>query len=184
MADVSDKGLPASLVMVALWSRIRSESHLQEDLSSLLEAANNAMSKLLEKEYYFATLIMCRYWPQTGKLRIANAGHLPPLWVKADGIGKIPKLEGAPLGVMPNLTFPTEEITLGRGESIIFVSDGVTEAENHRLEQFGTERLTDHVKDSTGPPWGKNLVHKVKSWRGDIEANDDLTVLEIWRKDD
>jgi serine phosphatase RsbU (regulator of sigma subunit) len=184
VADVAGKGLPASLVMVALWSRIRSESLMHDDLRSLLEVLNSAMYQLLEKEGFFVTLIMCRYWPDKGDMILANAGHLPALKVFKKSIEEIAKFNEAPLGVLPELKHSVKHIHLLPNESLLLMTDGITEATNYRNELFGQKGLKNYFRSASGPPWGKSLVSKVKTWRGKAAPSDDMTVFEIWRKED
>jgi serine phosphatase RsbU (regulator of sigma subunit) len=86
------------------------------------------------------------------------------------------------LGVTPDAEYERKEIILSPGESILFITDGVTEAENQRGELFGSDRLLSHITSASGPPYGKGLLDAVNLWRGTAEANDDLTMLEIWRE--
>ena len=82
VADVSDKGLPAALIMVALWSRIRAEVHVHGEVEKLLEAVNNAMVDLMAEEGFFATVILGRYWPASAEPDHNPHGswiHPPPL---------------------------------------------------------------------------------------------------------
>ena len=106
---------------------------------------------------------------------------MPPLWITGDGFGPVPELSGLSLGVALDAQYEKKEIFLSPGESILFVTDGVTEAENKRSEFFGRRRLLDHLNSADGPPYGKGLLDAVNVWRGTAEANDDLTMLEIWR---
>ncbi|NIR13826.1 MAG: SpoIIE family protein phosphatase, partial [Desulfobacterales bacterium] len=64
-------------------------------------------------------------------------GHLPPLLIAGDQLREISELRGISLGVAPDATYEKKEIFLSPGESILFVTDGVTEAENERAELFG-----------------------------------------------
>lgn len=181
VADVSDKGLPAALVMVALWSRIRSEALLHSEVDKLLEAVDNAMYDLLAKEGFFATIILGRYWPETGRMQLVRGGHLPPLWIVGDGLAPVPELKGLALGISPGAEYEKKEIVLSPGESILFITDGITEARTEQDELFGEGRMMDHLKTASGPPWGSGLMAEVNAWRGNAEVNDDLTMLEIWR---
>ncbi len=181
VADVSDKGLPAALVMVALWSRIRSEAMLHSEVDKLLETVGNAMYDLLAKEGFFATIVLGRYWPETGRIQLVRGGHLPPLWIVEDGLAPVPELQGLALGIAPGAEYEKKEIVLSPGESILFITDGITEARTERDELFGHGRMTDHLKTASGPPWGNGLMAEVNAWRGNAEASDDLTMLEIWR---
>lgn len=181
VADVADKGLPAALIMVALWSSIRGEALLHGEVDKLLEAVNNAMHDLMAEEGFFSTIIIGRYWPATGRIQLARGGHLPPLWIRKDGLGKVPELKGPSLGIVPGAKFENKEITLSPGESILFLTDGVTEAENEEVVLFGNHRLLDYIQKANGPPWGKGLLDSVNAWQGTAKASDDLTILEIWR---
>ena len=107
--------------------------------------------------------------------------HLQPLWITAGGIGNCPRLNGISLGITPDVRYEKKEILLSPGESILFFSDGVIEAENEDNELFGNKRLVDFIKGAKGAPWGKRLLDFISDWRGDASASDDLTLLEIWR---
>ena len=181
VADVADKGLPAALIMAALSTRIRSEAFSHHEVDELLETVNNAMCVLTVDEGFFATIVLARYWPANGKMELTLGGHLPPLWVVAGGLRDTPELKGISLGVAMDAKYEKKEIILSPGESILFVTDGVTEAENERGELFGRDRLLEYINSATGPPYGKSLLNAVNDWRGNTEANDDLTMLEIWR---
>jgi serine phosphatase RsbU (regulator of sigma subunit) len=181
VADVCGKGLPAALIMVALWARIRSEALVHEEVDRVLDGVNDAMYSLMAKEGFFATIILGKYWPETGKIQLVRGGHIPPLLVGEDGFGNVPELKGIPLGIVPKPEFETKEITLEPGQSIIFITDGVTEARNERDELFGGYGLSEHIKTASGPPWGRILFEEVNAWRGSAGVSDDLTILEIWR---
>jgi phosphoserine phosphatase RsbU/P len=181
VGDVSDKGLPAALVMASLSTKIRSEALLHRDVDRLLESVNNSMVDLMAAEGFFATLALGRYWPGTGRLEMSLAGHPPPLWIVGDRLGPVPALRGVSLGIAPAARYEKKEIRLSPGESVVFVTDGVTEAENERRELFGQQRLLEYVRDGMGPPWGSGLLDMVNAWRGGAEASDDITLLEIWR---
>ncbi|UCG13052.1 MAG: SpoIIE family protein phosphatase [Deltaproteobacteria bacterium] len=181
VADVSDKGLPAALIMAALSIMIRGEALSQDELDKLLESVNDAMYELMSDEGFFATVVIGKYWSDTGKMELSLGGHLPPLWVGENGFKHAPDLQGIALGVVPRAKYKKSEIVLSPGDSILFVTDGVTEAENERNEFFGHRRLVDSLLKASGPPRGIGLLDEVKAWRGVAEASDDLTMLEIWR---
>ncbi len=181
VADVSDKGVPAALIMAALSTNIRSEALLQSEVDKLLETVNNKLHSLTSEEGFFATIVLGRYWPASGKMQLALGGHLQPLWIVQSGIGNLPQLKGMSMGVTPDVHYEKKEILLSPGEAVLFFSDGVIEAENEDKELFGNERLIDYIKNAKGPPWGKGLLDLISQWRGNAKANDDLTLLEIWR---
>jgi sigma-B regulation protein RsbU (phosphoserine phosphatase) len=184
VADVSDKGVPAALVMAALSTRIRSEAQNHYEIDTLLETVNNRLHSLTSEEGFFATIVLARYWPHNGKMQLALAGHLQPLWIAESGIGNCPQINGISLGITPDVRYEKKEILLSPGESILFFSDGVIEAENEDKELFGNERLVAFIKDAKAPPRGKGLLDFIFNWRGNSSASDDLTILEIWRNPD
>jgi serine phosphatase RsbU (regulator of sigma subunit) len=177
VADVSGKGVPAALIMAALSTNIRSEALLQSEVDKLLGTVNNTLYSLTSEEGFFATIVLGRYWPASGKLQLALGGHLQPLWIGQSGIGNLPQLKGISIGVTPDVHYEKREILLPPGEAVLFFSDGVIEAENEDQTLFGNERLIDYFKNAQGPPWGE----LISQWRGNAKANDDLTLLEIWR---
>jgi serine phosphatase RsbU (regulator of sigma subunit) len=181
VADVSDKGVPAALVMAALSTRIRSEARSQYEIDTLLETVNNKLYSLTSEEGFFATIALARYWPDNGKMQLSLAGHLQPLWIAESGIGSLPQINGISLGVTPDIRYEKKEVLLAPGESMLLFSDGVIEAENEDNELFGNERLLDFIKETKGPPWGEGILDFIASWRGNSSASDDLTMLEIWR---
>jgi len=181
VADVSDKGVPAALIMAALSTKIRSEARLQGNVETLLETVNRTLYNLTSEEGFFATIALARYWPSSGKMHLALGGHLQPLWIVESGIGNLPQLKGVSLGIQPDSNFEKKEISLSPGEAVLFFSDGVIEAENENKELFSHHRLVDYIKTAKGPPWGKGLLDAIHQWRGNSDANDDLTILEIWR---
>jgi serine phosphatase RsbU (regulator of sigma subunit) len=181
VADVSDKGVPAALIMAALSTKIRSEARNKYEIDTLLETVNNSLYSLTSEEGFFATIVIARYWPNSGKTQLALAGHLQPLWIVESGIGNLPKINGISLGVIPDVRYEKKEFVLSAGESILFFTDGAIEAENEDNELFGNDRLLDSIKNTKGPPWGKALLGSVRHWQGQAPVSDDLTMLEIWR---
>lgn len=181
VADVSDKGVPAALIMAALSTLIRSEARFQSEVDKLLETINTSIYNLTSEEGFFATIVLARYWPRTGKMDLTLGGHLQPVWIVDRGIGNLPQINGLPLGIKPDLHYEKKEILLSPGESILFLTDGVIEAENVQNELFGNDRLVSYILDAEGPPWGKGLLELIRNWRGTSCVSDDLTVLEIWR---
>jgi sigma-B regulation protein RsbU (phosphoserine phosphatase) len=181
VADVSDKGVPAALIMAALSTKIRSEAHVESEADKLLETVNKSIYRLASEEGFFATIALAKYWPSSGNMHLALGGHLPPLWIAGGDMRSLPQIEGISLGVTLDFHYGIEEILLSPGESILFFTDGVVEAENENNELFGNDRLVSYLKNAKGPPWGKGLLEFIRDWRGNAPANDDLTILEIWR---
>ena len=181
VADVAGKGLPAALIMAALSAKIRSEAPLHSEVDKLLANVNNAMYELMSEEGFFATIVLSKYWPRAGIIQTARAGHPHPLRVIDHKFQVLPKTSGIPLGVEFGSEYEKTEFVLSPGESILFITDGVTEAENEENQLFGNDRITKYFQTAEGPPWAEGLLERIDSWRGDAVANDDLTIVEIWR---
>ena len=114
---------------------------------------------------------------------MARAGHPYPIWLTKHGFQKITKLDGLSIGIEFGVAYQKTEFVLSPGEAILFLTDGVTEAENETGKLFaGRQRLSHYFAKASGPPLAKGLLERIRSWRGKAEMNDDLTVVEIWRE--
>jgi serine phosphatase RsbU (regulator of sigma subunit) len=182
VADVSDKGVPAALIMAAVSTKIRTEAQLRIELDQLAEIINKSTYLLMSEESFFITIVFTRYWPDSGKMQILVGGHMPPLLISESGIHKMVPLTGISLGVTPDARYDKSEILLSPGESVLFYSDGLTEARNENLELLGPGRLADFLKNLKGPPWGQDLLELVRRWQKNTADGDDMTILEIWRE--
>jgi serine phosphatase RsbU (regulator of sigma subunit) len=181
VADVSDKGLPAALIMAALWYRIRSEAHQHENVGALLGKLNKLLYDLLSEEGYFVTIFIAQYWPKTGNLELVSGGHQPALKISKNMIQNIAGIRGPSLGIDRWSQYHKETVQLAPGESMLFTTDGVSETINPRGEFFGLQRIADCVNCVQRPPRGRRLWNSLKEWQANTEAHDDLTMLEIWR---
>ena len=182
VADVSGKGMPAALVMAALCSRLRGEVVFCSQVDSLLSRLNRAMCQLSEGNKFFVTMLLGRYWPDSGKVNLARAGHPLPLWFRGAKQIRFPKTGDLPLGTIEDVEYESFDLTLHPGDSLLAFSDGVGEAMNQEGELFEKGALAEFIHNGTGAPWGPALVKTVDRWQCNLEPNDDLTVLEIWRK--
>lgn len=183
VADVSDKGLPAALIMAALWYRIRSEAHQYGNVGSLMEKLNKVLYDLLSEEGYFVTIFIAQYWPKIGKFELVSGGHQPALKISKNTSRNIAGSRGPSLGINRLSRYNQETVQLAPGESMLFITDGVSEAINSRGEFFGLQRLIDCVNSVQKPPRGRRLWESLKGWQANTEAHDDLTMLEIWREE-
>lgn len=181
VADVSGKGLPAALVMTALWSKIRSESSRPEPVDRMLTGINDAMYDMFSEYGYFATIVLARYWPETGQVQFTCGGHIPPYRVANGVLQDVPLVRGISLGVMQGAVFSRQEFLLDAGQSLLFLTDGVSEATNPDRVMFGLAGLKRALAVNHEPPWGQALVNAVQHWCGGTDLDDDLTIAEIYR---
>ena len=135
----------------------------------------------------FVTLFYGVYDPSSGRLTYANGGHDSPLIVHTDGSSDlIPSTGGIALGVMPDLEYEENSVTLSPNDTLVLYTDGVTEAMNAQDEQFGMKRLTEVFKD--GPPMDPSEVVQavfdaVREFAGDTSQSDDITCLILHRNE-
>ena len=182
VADVSGKGIGASLVMAsvkAVLPLIAAGRTVEETLGELNEKLKRELGK---RE--FVALAYARYEPATGTVRFANAGLPDPYLVRADGVHSAISTPGPrlPLGVKSNLVYEAAEITLDRGERLLLYSDGLPEATLENDEPMGYEMLAALVARCHGAPgpWLDELLSNVRgATREAIE--DDMTALVIER---
>ncbi len=184
VADVSGKGVPAALIMAAVFTKIRAEASLHQNLNLILQAVNEAMYELASTEGYFTTMLLLKYWPERRDVEMIRAGHINPVLASGTDVREISHLKGVSLGVMEEVDYQIDRLVLNPGESLLLFSDGVSEAENEKVEQFGYQRVLEHLSASRSLPRGKGLLEAVLKWRGEALANDDLTIFEIWCEPD
>ncbi len=183
LGDVSGKGTAAALLMSSLHAAI----HAQVAAKSSLEETINSVNRYLAENTpanRFVTLFIAELSPQTGMLRYINAGHNPPLVGHADGTIEQLSSGGFPLGILPAAEFEVGEIPLRSGEALVIYSDGVSEANNIREEEFGMERLSAVVKDNLNAS-AAGIRDKVESalsaFTETAPANDDITLVIVKR---
>jgi sigma-B regulation protein RsbU (phosphoserine phosphatase) len=184
VADVSDKGVPAALFMMASRTLLKSAAmglksprEVLTEVNDLLYDDNDAMM--------FVTLFYAVYDPATGELTYANGGHNAPLIVHVDGTSTVlPGTNGIALGVMPGMDYDERTISTSAGDTVVFYTDGVTEAVNEGGEEFGMERLKQ-VFTSQPPREAEAstqaVFDAVNQFAGNTAQFDDITCL-IFRR--
>jgi len=116
----------------------------------------------------------------TGKMIMANAGHLPPIVKRADGtLEKLAAASGAPLGMMAGMRYNEETAVLARGETVILYTDGIIEAMNSREELYGYERFEALLKQSAAHPGSLKdaIIGDVNRFTGLSPQHDDMTLV-------
>jgi serine phosphatase RsbU (regulator of sigma subunit) len=175
--DVTDKGIPAALVMTTTHSIFRGDAPGLVSPSAVLEQANNRLYPDIPANM-FVTCLYAVLDPHSGRLRYANAGHNLPYVATADGVTEL-RARGMPLGAMPDMTYEENEAYLAPGESILLHSDGLAEAHNPAGEMFGFPRLQWVVENSSG---SEHLIDEclteLREFVGsDWEQEDDITLV-------
>lgn len=180
IGDVSGKGVPASLVMAVTRSLFRNISAYTQEPSHIILALNDALSTNNDTGM-FVTLFLGVLDLTSGELHYSNAGHNPPLLLTEGDVSVLPCDANLPAGVMPEWLFTEQSLLLKTGDSVFLYTDGLNEAEDVRLEQFGMERMLQVAKttDRKPLPLIEAMTTAVHQFVGDAEQNDDLTMLAL-----
>jgi serine phosphatase RsbU (regulator of sigma subunit)/pSer/pThr/pTyr-binding forkhead associated (FHA) protein len=145
LGDVSGKGMPASLLMMALHARVQVLAEDPGDLGSFMMRLNKATCANCPSNK-FITFFFCILDSATGEVRFANAGHNPPIIVRADGSAEMVEGGGPVLGILTIAPYSEDRAQVGRGDMLVLYSDGVTEATNHQYDEFGEDRLIEVLR--------------------------------------
>jgi len=182
LGDVAGKGLSAALVMVRLQATLRALAGEYSSLSELAVKLNEIFCRDCLRSF-FASMVYLELDPHSGRARIVNAGHFPPLIVREGIIVKIEK-GGAALGIIPNPVYAEQETILERGDLLCAYSDGVSEARDPAGGFFGEDRIQQILLANVGKPAetvGGMLVNSVDHFISGGKASDDLTLVLLGR---
>ena len=178
IADVSGKGIAASMYMAVTLTFIRQLASNGCGPAEILRQTNNIISSN-NKYMLFTTAFVGIYDPGIGEMTYSNAGHLPPYIIRS----KPERLTGAKnlvLGLYADEPYTEEKVMIDVGDIIFLYTDGVTEAIDLNREFFGEERLKE-VLDRFRPSHEENIVEYVsdalEDFTKDSEQFDDITML-------
>src|SRR5512132_1379616 len=181
VGDVTDKGVPAALVMATTHSILRAEAPRLIAPSAVLTRANELLVDEMPA-HMFVTCLYAVLDPASGRLRYANAGHNVPYVSTEDGVTEL-RATGMPLGLLPGMEYEEKEATLAPGEIVLLHSDGLAEAHNGEREMFGFPRvaaLTGEASD--GEVLIDRLLKELQEFTGPgVEQEDDITLVTIGR---
>lgn len=179
IGDVSGKGVPAALYMAKLGSDLRTLAFTEKDPASALRQLNNQLAER-SRRGMFATLLYMELDSQDGQLTISNAGHLPPIIKKADGlVQKLAPAGGSPLGILAGMSFGQETIHLDRGDTMILYTDGIIEAMDAEEKLYGFERFESLIRKSSSEPdiLKAAIIDDVSRFTGLSAQHDDMTLV-------
>lgn len=182
VGDVSDKGVPAALLMMVTKTMLKSEALRGTAPDEILRRVNNLLAADSETGM-FVTVFCAILDTETGGVSFSNAGHNPPL-VCRDGQDPqfVPLPEGLPLGCMPGAEYSGGALTLAPGDALVVYTDGVTEARDPSRHFYGADRLErwlaqQPITDVTDLAAG--LREEVARFGDGAEQADDITVLVV-----
>jgi sigma-B regulation protein RsbU (phosphoserine phosphatase) len=203
VGDISGKGISAALLMATIHSAVR--AYEQEQLVSVTTAAAysatsriaalearvappspSQMLWLLNRHLFqstqpekYATLFLGFYDDEKHRLTYANAGHLPPILLGADGSVRRLETGGTVVGLFPDCDYQEETVELYPGDIFVAFSDGITEPENE-FGEFGEDRLVETIAAYRQQPLERITEHTisaVQDWIGSTEQPDDITLV-------
>ena len=181
VGDVTDKGVPAALVMARTHSILRAEASRSDSPGEILARAN----ALLEPEMparMFVTCLFAILEPRTGRIVMANAGHNLPYIRTDDGVVEL-RATGMPLGLMPGIRYEETEGVIAPGSNVLLYSDGLVEAHDPNQEMYGFPRLREAMTiDDAGSELLDRLLDTLHRFTGaDWEQEDDITLVTLRR---
>src|SRR5215212_317431 len=188
VGDVTDKGIPAALVMATTRAMLRTAAQRLFSPGDVLRRANETLVTDIPPNM-FITCLYAILEPESGRLHYANAGQDLPYRRRAgrsQGAEEL-KARGMPLGLMSGMEYEEKEILLEKGESILFYSDGLVEAHDPHHEMFGSPRLQGLVgaHRSGGSSLIGFLLSELTRFTGeDWEQEDDITLVTLERSEE
>ncbi len=184
IADVSDKGVPAALFMALTRTLVRAAVLETDSPAEALRRVNDLLVPDT-KQGMFVTAVYAVLDMNKGELTYVNAGHNPPVWLRSDGSLESLTRTGVALGAAEGMRYQQRSISLQPGDSVLFYTDGLTEAYNAQGEFYGEARLQQALQ--THPiASAQDLMDIVETslleFVQDMPPADDLTLLVLRRR--
>jgi len=180
IGDVAGKGVAAAMLMSHLSAMLRTLVTIGLPLSQVMERASRVFCESTLPTHY-ATLV-CGRATASGEIEVCNAGHPPPLLVHE---GRIERLDatGLPIGMFCSERFSSRVVQLDHGDTLLFYTDGLVEAQNAAGVEYGIDRLAALTASGRRRPQAAvdACLHDLMAFRGAGGADDDLTILAISR---
>ncbi len=183
VADVSGKGMAASLLTASFEALAAGPIDEGRDTGEILERVNRLLHRRTLASKY-VTVFVAAVKPESGQLTYANGGHNPGLLVRAGGEIEQLGATGTPVGLLPAAAYLSETVQLDPGDTLVLYTDGITEAEGADDEEFGLERLETICREHREAPLAE-LTAAIESgltaFVGDRVPADDRTLVLLRR---
>ena len=178
VGDISGKGISAAMFMMRVSLLLRSMASVAEPEEAVTRV--NAILSESNPTMMFVTLFLAVMDPVEQKLRYVNAGHNPPVLVRADGgVESLSQRSGPAVGVLGGCRYTSREVPFGQGDLLAIYTDGVSEAMSPSGEQFGMARLNAFLELNRRGPVERvstELSERVQAWQASEERFDDITL--------
>src|SRR5208282_535304 len=180
LGDVSGKAAPAALFAALVSGIMRSAAVHRPEPAAMLASLNDALQeRKLESQY--VTMLFALWDDENRTLQVANSGAVQPVFCRA-GESVTVRAEGFPLGLFPNVTYEELSLATQPGDAIVFVSDGILDAENEQEEMYGQDRLADLLCASRDLPAleiADAILADVARFQGSKDRFDDETIIVL-----
>jgi len=180
IADVAGKSVPAAMLMATFQASLKTLSATGSSLTELVARMNNYACSNSQNGRRFTTAFIAEYEPASRTLSYVNAGHNAPILRRRTGAIERLQEGGIPLGVLQNAAYQSGVVTLEAGDWLVVFTDGVTEAENNRAEEYGEPRLLVvlHTNLAASPQTLLSaIMMDLDRFVGDAPQHDDITLL-------
>jgi sigma-B regulation protein RsbU (phosphoserine phosphatase) len=186
IGDVADKGLPAALFMAQALALLRAEVSRGGSPVEVLRWVNGRLLSMNQLDI-FVTALYARLDLPSGELHYARAGHELPLLALSNGfIWSPPQSRGQPLAVFEDLSLDEGRLTLPPGGTLLFYSDGVTDACSPAGDGFGRGRLAEALRaevalGGSAQSLCDRLLARIMAFQGLAPQHDDITLFVVRR---
>ena len=180
LGDVSGKAAPAALFAALVSGIMRAAAAHQPGPAQMLTLLNDALQeRKLESQY--VTVLFALWNDENQTLQVANSGAVQPVFCRA-GQAVTVRAEGFPLGMFPDVTYEELSVATQPGDAIVFVSDGILDAENEKEEMYGQDRLAGLLCASRDLPAleiADAILADVARFQGSKDRFDDETIIVL-----
>jgi sigma-B regulation protein RsbU (phosphoserine phosphatase) len=180
IADVVGKGIPAALLMSNLQAALRAFATGAASPADICHQVNRILCGHIS-EGRFISFVYCLVDGEDSRVTYANAGHYPPILVRADGSVERLDVGGAVLGVFPEGAYEQGHVALQPGDRLVLYTDGITEVLGAQDEEFGEQRLIDLTvanRTCSAPALQARLAEAVAAFSGG-RFQDDATLIVL-----
>jgi len=184
IADVSGKGIPAAIFMAVSRTLIRATGIRGVSPAECITYVNHLLTKE-SVNCMFVTMFYGIYNIRTGEIVYCNAGHNPPYLIKASGaVEPLPMPEDVIVGAIDDMEYHETVLQLDKGDMLLMFTDGVNEAMNPQLEEYGDDRLENTLRSLAGSSCQETIdgvKRSVAAFTEGAEQSDDITIQALKR---
>lgn len=181
IGDVTGKGVPAALIMAITQTLFRNVAARESNPTRIMGELNQAACRNNTSNIFITLFVGVLDLP-TGHLRYCNAGHEVPILLTRSKSRLLEVKANLPVGIFADFGYEAQELDMNRGDTLLFYTDGLTEAKNAEKQLLGREHVAE-LAASGETTDAKELVESVIArWRafvGDAEQSDDMTLLAV-----